>query len=106
MPYNGGGQHSVYHNDIPLHISEYGGIAMQSSGWGYGETAAGAEALVERYDGLTTAILDNPHVCGFCYTQLTDVYQEKNGVYAFDRREKFDMDRISAAVSKKAAIEK
>ena len=53
-----------------------------------------------------SAMLDNPAICGFCYTQLTDVYREKNGVYAFDRREKFDMDRISVAASKKAAIEK
>lgn len=35
-------------------------------------------------------------ICGFCYTQLTDVEQEQNGVYCYDRSEKFDMARIRA----------
>lgn len=103
--YNGGGQHAVYHNDLPFHVSEYGGIAMQSTGWGYGEAAKGADALVERYDGLTTAILDNPNICGFCYTQLTDVEQEQNGLYLYDRTPKVDIDAIKRINSKKAAIE-
>ena len=39
-------------------------------------------------------------VCGYCYTQLTDVEQEENGVYFYDRTSKFDMDRIHAIFSK------
>ena len=42
---------------------------------------------------------------GYCYTQLTDIYQEQNGIYKFDRGPKFDMDRIRAAQIKPAAIE-
>jgi hypothetical protein len=42
---------------------------------------------------------------GYCYTQLTDVFQEQNGIYTFDRRKKFDMKRIRAAQTRKAAIE-
>jgi len=45
-------------------------------------------------------------MCGYCYTQLTDVFQEKNGIYAFDRREKFDAKRLKEAQSRIAAIEK
>ncbi len=42
---------------------------------------------------------------GYCYTQLTDVFQEQNGIYMFDRSEKVEMERIRSAQSKKAAIE-
>ncbi len=34
---------------------------------------------------------------GYCYTQLTDIYQEQNGIYKFDRGQKFDLARIRAA---------
>jgi len=40
------------------------------------------------------------HICGFCYTQLTDVEQEQNGIYNFDRSEKFDMKRIHDILTK------
>ena len=50
-------------------------------------------------------MLDNPDMFGYCYTQLTDVFQEENGVYAFDRNEKFDIAPIRAAQIKRAAIE-
>ena len=43
---------------------------------------------------------------GYCYTQLTDIYQEQNGIYGFDRELKFDMERIRAAQQKPAAIER
>lgn len=42
---------------------------------------------------------------GYCYTQLTDVFQEQNGVYRFDRSLKLDVDRIRAAQLRPAAIE-
>ena len=38
---------------------------------------------------------------GYCYTQLTDVEQEQNGIYCYDRSAKFDMDRIKAIFSKR-----
>ena len=46
------------------------------------------------------ALIASKHVCGFCYTQLTDVEQEKNGVYYYDRRPKLDMKRIKAIFEK------
>ena len=64
------------------------------------------EEYYERFEGLTQVLLDHPKIGGYCYTQLTDVFQEKNGVYAFDRREKFDSKRLKAAQSRVAAIEK
>ena len=40
------------------------------------------------------------YVVGFCYTQITDVEQEKNGIYYYDRRPKFDTARLKAIFEK------
>lgn len=42
---------------------------------------------------------------GYCYTQLTDVFQERNGIYRFDRSAKLDVDRVRAAQQRPAAYE-
>ena len=42
---------------------------------------------------------------GYCYTQLTDVFQEQNGVFKFDRTGKFDLEILRKAQGKTAAIE-
>ncbi len=94
----------------PYFVSEYGGIWWnpQQSGteaWGYGERPKSEAEFLARYEGLTTTLLDNPNICAFCYTQLTDVEQEVNGLYTFDRRPKFDPAVIKAFNTKKAAIE-
>ena len=98
----------------PVHVSEYGGIGFQlaendaerKSAWSYGKTTASYEEFYARYEGLTTAILDNPKIFGFCYTQLTDVEQEKNGLFEYEsRKPKFDMEIISEINKRKAAVE-
>ncbi len=95
----------------PFFVSEYGGIRLKSAesaesgaeGWGYGETDV--EGFFERYRGLTDALLDNANLFGFCYTQLTDVEQEQNGVYTFDRKPKYDVARLRAINIRPAAYE-
>ena len=42
---------------------------------------------------------------GYCYTQLTDIDQEQNGIYKFDRSPKFDAERLASVQRKPAAIE-
>ena len=42
---------------------------------------------------------------GYCYTQLTDVFQEENGIYRFDRADKLDVERIRKAQQRPAAYE-
>jgi hypothetical protein len=42
---------------------------------------------------------------GYCYTQLTDVFQERNGIYRFDRSEKLDVGAVRAAQLRPAAYE-
>jgi len=87
----------------PVIISEYGGIAIsgQGEGWGYGNKVTDAKGLVERYDALTSAIHRLPYVCGFCYTQVTDVQQEVNGLMDMDRNFKCDPEAIRAVNLKK-----
>jgi len=50
-------------------------------------------------------LLFHPRICGFCYTQLYDIEQEVNGLYTYDRRPKFDPEKIRAINAQKAAIE-
>ena len=100
----------------PVHVSEYGGIGFKLENndftserkvaWSYGKTTSSFEEFYARYEGLTTAILDNPKIFGFCYTQLTDVEQEKNGLFEYEtRKPKFDMAIISEINKRKAACE-
>ncbi len=49
---------------------------------------------------MIDVLLSYDHICGYCYTQLTDVEQEQNGIYLYDRSPKFDMARIAAAFRK------
>ncbi len=102
-------------NGEPVFVSEYGGIRVvlldensenTKTAWGYGDAAKSLDEFYERYEGLTTALIDNPKMLGFCYTQLTDVEQELNGIYNYDRTEKFDSEILYKINSKKAAIEK
>lgn len=70
----------------PVMISEYGGIAFAGKkGWGYGDAVADSETFLQRFDALTTAIKQLPNVVGYCYTQLSDVQQEVNGLLSEDR---------------------
>ncbi|MBR5322490.1 MAG: beta-galactosidase [Clostridia bacterium] len=99
----------------PVLMSEYGGIGFkletndtgeQKTSWSYGNSTQSYKEFYDRYDGLTTAMLDNPKIIGFCYTQLTDVEQEVNGLFTYkERAPKFDMEIISRINKKKAAIE-
>lgn len=92
---------------VPFMVSEFGGIGWATEGgWGYGNGPKSLEEFYTRYEGLVAALLDNPDMFGFCYTQLTDVEQERNGLYYYDRRPKFDLKRLHAATSRRAAYEK
>jgi beta-galactosidase/beta-glucuronidase len=94
----------------PYFVSEYGGIwwnpdQKDNKAWGYGDRPKSEEEFIARYKGLTEALLFHPMMCGFCYTQLTDVEQEVNGLYTYDRKPKFDPAVIKAINAQKAAIE-
>lgn len=97
-----------YDGNMPVMISEYGGInyALTESAWsGYGAAPKTKEEFLSKFKGLADAILDNPCIFGFCYTQLTNVEQEQNGLYFYDRTPKFDSRDIYPIISRKAKIE-
>ena len=97
-----------YDGKLPVFISEYGGIGfmLDNNGWGYGNIPKTEEEFLARLKDVTDAILDNKALFGFCYTQLTDVEQECNGLYTYSRVPKFDLDKISAIFGRIAEIEK
>ena len=95
-----------YDGKLPFFVSEYGGIGWNvNNGWGYGNAPETQQAFIDRLKGLTDVLFDHERIFGFCYTQLTDVEQEKNGLYTYDRKPKFDPEIISKIISRKAAIE-
>jgi beta-galactosidase/beta-glucuronidase len=102
---------SVAYRGQPYFVSEFGGIWWNpkakpgEDSWGYGDRPKTLEAFYERFEKLCAVLLDDPNMFGYCYTQLTDVYQEQNGIYTFDRGEKFDIARIAKAQQRPAAIE-
>lgn len=78
----------------PIMISEYGGIAIAGSkGWGYSE-AANAAKLDEQIRELVHSVESIPYLSGCCYTQLTDVQQEVNGLLTVDREPKLPMETM------------
>jgi beta-galactosidase/beta-glucuronidase len=102
---------SVAYRGQPFFVSEFGGIwwnpdaGAEEDSWGYGERPQTLEEFHRRFETLCSALLDDAHMFGYCYTQLTDVYQEQNGIYTFDRLHKFDLERIRLVQQRPAAIE-
>ena len=64
--------------------------------WGYHDKVTDAEAFLARFQDVTDAIRRIPYCQGYCYTQLTDVMQEINGLLMPDRQPKVDPARIRA----------
>lgn len=87
-------------------VTEYGGIAFQNIGiqgqmggmetWGYHDKVTDEEAFFARYKGVTDGVREIPYCQGYCYTQLTDVMQEINGLLSPDRVPKMDVQRVKA----------
>lgn len=94
---------------LPIFVSEYGGIKWapnsDEQGWGYGNSVTTEEEFFDRLEGLTDVLLENKNLFAFCYTQLTDVEQEQNGLLTYSRQFKFHPAKFARIFSKKAAIE-
>lgn len=105
-----------YEGDRPYLIDEFGGIKWvknrerqqvnsSTESWGYGDAPKTEEEFYTRLEQQVDALLSlSEHVWGYCYTQLTDVEQEQNGIYFYDRSSKFDMERIQKIFSKKPQL--
>ena len=64
--------------------------------WGYHDKVTDEEAFFARYKGVTDAIRELDYCQGYCYTQLTDVMQEINGLVTPDRKPKVDVESFAA----------
>lgn len=82
----------------PILIDEFCGIGFNvdevNNGWGYGNKVKGVEEFLDRYNGLVKLASDCPLLAGWCMTQISDVYQEVNGLVTFERKEKFPLDEL------------
>ena len=102
----------------PYVVDEYGGTWWDANAtetdqdpdrkgsWGYGKRPTDIEEVYDRIEKLTAVLVNHPNIAGYCYTQLTDIEQEQNGIYTYDRRAKFDAERLKKYFGAPAAIEK
>jgi beta-galactosidase/beta-glucuronidase len=107
-------EYDVEYEGQPFVVDEYGGTFWTSeyaredprgngrSEWGYGKSQ---EEVIELIGELTRALLENPDIAGYTYTQLTDIEQEVNGIYTFEREPKFDIEKLRQIFGGPAAIE-
>jgi len=98
----GEGDHAAFdpgqaYTGQPVLVSEFGGLRIAGSGgWGWLDVPDAAQ-LASAYRELVEALMGPGPVEGFCYTQLADVQQERNGLLTADRRPKVAPELISAA---------
>ncbi len=89
------------YNGSPLYLSEIGGIAFIPPGaqvpaesWGYSGVEKTEETALDRLTRLYGGLARLSNVAGICYTQLTDVEQEVNGLATYDRKPKFSAEKV------------
>jgi hypothetical protein len=90
------------HANQPIMLTEFGGIAFVdheretvSGAWGYG-ASADVPTFRRQYRALLKAVQELKLFRGFCYTQLTDTFQEANGLLYADRTPKLSLAEIHA----------
>ncbi|MDU0204301.1 glycoside hydrolase family 2 protein [Paenibacillus sp. MAH-36] len=87
----------------PILVTEFGGIAYKKSeweGWGY-SGAENDEDYEQKLRAVIRPLLNSGVVQGYCYTQLTDVEQEINGLLTYDRKPKIPVELIKAINDRK-----
>lgn len=91
------------HNGQPIMLTEFGGIAYAAPEepdadkiWGYVRSSDISELQI-RYTALLEVVNKIEVFSGFCYTQLTDTFQEANGLLYADRTPKFPIEAIADA---------
>ena len=81
------------YNNQPIIISEFGGASLASStGWGYGSKISDLKKYIEQLKNIFNAIYSLDYISGFCYTQVSDVEQETNGLFYEDRTLKVNIN--------------
>lgn len=93
----------------PYLCNEFGGFKYippdrrgEASGWGYHDLELNTvEELTAKIEEQVNWLIDAPEIAGYCYTQLTDVEQEQNGIYNYDRTEKFSPEQMRRIFGRK-----
>ncbi len=107
-----GGELETGYRGQPYLVDEWGGFKYippanrtgTENGWGYhGLNFRTPEELLARIDEQIEVMIADPAVAGACYTQLTDVEQEQNGLYLYNRTPKLAPERFRAVFGKKPA---
>jgi beta-galactosidase/beta-glucuronidase len=81
----------------PVLLTEFGGISLASGpNPSLYREVADADDLLTEYRALVTALRRSSAIDGYCYTQLTDVEQETNGLLTMDRSPKVALAAIRA----------
>jgi hypothetical protein len=103
-------KHECAYSGQPYLADEWGGFkflpeshrATAQPGWGYhGIDLKTPEELCAKIEEQADVMLADPGVAGYCYTQLTDVEQEENGVYCYDRTPKVPDGALKRIFGKK-----
>lgn len=87
----------------PVMMTEYGGIAYSdgnNDSWGYFGKVKNDEEFLARLEPVTSFLLSSRKFSGFCYTQLTDVMQEVNGLLTEERKPKLSIEQLQRIFSK------
>lgn len=88
----------------PFVCDEWGGFKFipadrrdaTQAGWGYhGLVIDTPQQLLDKIAEQIDVLVSWPDCCGYCYTQLTDVEQEQNGVLCYDRTPKAPLDQYA-----------
>lgn len=111
---------AVYDGKRPYFIDEFGGIKClettpgveldqkgkpRTASWGYGKSAVTREDFYKRLEEQVDALLSlSDKVWGYCYTQLTDVEQEENGIFYYNRDKKYDSARLNTIFGKNPQV--
>ena len=81
----------------PALLTEFGGRAMQSDAkgeaWGYSGAVQNEEAFLKQLQSIMQGVY-SCNFQGYCYTQLTDVQQEVNGLLTAERKPKADIQKL------------
>ncbi|NLA59244.1 MAG: glycoside hydrolase family 2, partial [Firmicutes bacterium] len=83
------------YDGAPILVTEFGGVKVEeqkAEGWGYGQAAADYKEMLQRIKALVDVLLEQEEVVGYCYTQLTDVQQEVNGLLDAHHNPKVDVE--------------
>ncbi|KAF7185908.1 Beta-galactosidase [Pseudocercospora fuligena] len=102
---------STHLRGAPVMCTEFGGVNIAASGndesrkgnWGY-TTAKDSEDLLKRVEDLIINTVKEGHICGIVWTQFTDIEQEMNGLYSYDRRPKLEPRKVKEVMEKAKGV--